>query len=254
MRKLSFAVGLLVLGTASVAAGDTITQSVPFDYDAGFGVTFPVVQGFDSHGGSRRLTGVTFEFHHNFELDLFVESTGPTAVSADDFSFDFAYITLFQLGLGGDEGGPPAFGPGALFVEDVSGDLAAYDGDPGNDGPDSFRRSFSDAFTVTQAYGLEEPAVLAALTDVGPLTTVLGGFNELFFEWFNDPGWPFPPGGVPEYPGDAAVWVSWPGFRHFGEIAVTYEYAAVPEPTGAAGLAGLALLAARRKLRVASSE
>ncbi|MEP0847691.1 MAG: hypothetical protein HRF50_12850 [Phycisphaerae bacterium] len=247
MRKLGFAVGLLVSMAPSVAAAGTITQTVPFDYDAGFGVTFPVIEGFDTLGGTRQLTGVAFEFRHSFELDLFVESTGPTAVTADDFSLDFAYITLFQLGLGGDEGGPPAFGPGAYFVEDVSGDLAAYDGIPGNDGADSFRRSYGDAFTVTQAYGLEEPAVLAALTDVGPLTTVLGGFNELFFEWFNDPGWPFPPGGVPEYPSDAAVWVSWPTFRHFGGITITYEYAAVPEPAGAAGLAGLALLAVRRR-------
>lgn len=237
----------------AAAAADTITQTVPFDYDASFGVTFPVLQGFETLGGTRQLTGVTFEFRHNFAFDVFLESTGPTAVAAADFGLDVAYVTLYQLGEAGGDDDPPFLGPGAMFVEDISGSLAAYDGIPGNDGPDSFRGSFSEAFTVTQTYGAEEPAVLAALTDVGPLTTVLGGFTELFFEWLDDPNWPLPPGGVPEYPDDAAVWVSFPTFRHFGEIAVTYEYTVVPEPASAGLLAGLAGCVRRRRWRGARS-
>lgn len=241
MLKRSLSVALLVAGAPSVVAG-TVSQTVPFDYDAEAGVTFPVLQGFDTLGGTRQLTGATFEFDHNFELELYLESTGPTALSADDFALDVSYFTLFQLGTGDD---PPFFGAGALFVDDVSGDLAAYDGVPGNDGADSFRTSATRAFTVTQAFGPADPAFLNAVTDVGPLTTVFGGFMELFFEWFNPPDWPFPPGGVPEYPDDAAVWVSVPHFRHFGEIVITYEF--VPEPATALPLAGLALLARRRR-------
>ncbi|MCC6359398.1 MAG: hypothetical protein IT450_11705 [Phycisphaerales bacterium] len=246
--KFRFPVSLLVAAAPAIAAADTITHSVPFDYDAGFGVTFPVVHGFDTLGGTRQLNAVTFDFHHNFSLELFFESTGPTPLAAGDFLLDFAYLTLFQLGEGGGEGeGPPIFGPGAYFVDDITGDLAAYDGVPGNDGPDSFRRSFTDAFTISQAYDAANPEVLEAVTDVGALTTVFGGFNELFFEWVNDPNWPIPPGGVPEYPTDAALWVSWPNFRHFGTIDITYDFTVIPEPAVAAPLAVAALLMLRRR-------
>lgn len=247
MLRFGIPVLVFVAATPAISSADILKQVVPFDYDANFGVTFPVVEGFDTLGGTRQLTNVTFEFHHNFALDLYFESTGPTALNEGDFALDFAYITLFQLGLAGEKGGPPGFGPGALFVGGITGALDAYDGVPGNDGPDSFHASFSDAFTATQSYGVEDPNVLAAVTDVGPLTTVFGGFNELFFVWINDPGWPIPPGGFPEYPNDAAVWVSTPTFRHFGDIAITYEFQDVPEPSSLALLGALAMFARRRR-------
>jgi hypothetical protein len=238
---------LLAAGIPSAVLADTITQTVPFDYDANFGATLPVIEGFDTRGGTRQLTRATFEFRNNFNLELFLESTGPTVVADGDFVLSSSYNILFQLGTAGDKGDPPPplFGMGSFFVGDISGDLAAYDDVPGNDGPDSFRRNFTDAFTSVQSVGLDEPEILAAVTDVGPLTTVLGGFNELFFAWINDPGWPIPPGGFPEYPTDAAVWVSTPTFRHFGEIEITYEF--VPEPTSAALLAPLTLFMRRRR-------
>lgn len=247
MSRFSLPISLFVALAPSIASADTITQTVPFEYDANFGATLPVIQGFDTLGGTRQLTGATFEFHNNFDLELFLESTGPTAVADGDFLLSLSYNILFQLGTAGEKGDPPPplFGLGSFFVGDISGDLAAYNGIPADDGPDSFRRNYSDAFTSIQSYGLEDPEVLAAVTDVGPLTTVLGGFNELFFAWVNDPGWPIPPGGFPEYPNDAAVWVSSPTFRHFGDIVVTYEY--VPEPTSAALLAALGLFALRRR-------
>lgn len=245
MRSRLATAALCAAAVPCAAVADTITQVVPFDYDASFGVSFPVVQGFDTLGGSRQLTSVTFEFRNNFDIELFVESTGPTAVSAGDFSLDLSYITLYQLGLGSDEPPPPVFGPGALFVGAITGALTAYDGVPGSDGPDSFRRSIAESFTAAQVYTEAEPEVLAALTDVGPLTTVYGGFSELFFAWISDPNWPPPPLGVPEYPGDAAIWVSTPTFRHFGEIAVTYEF--VPEPATASLIGAGALLIRRRQ-------
>ena len=240
---------LLVALAPSVSLAGVITQTVPFDYDANDGATFPVIQGFDTLGGTRVLTGVNFAFHHNFEVEAYVESTGPTAVSAEDFSLSISYITLFQLGEAGGKNDPPFFGPGGLWIENASGDLGAYDGVPGNDGPDSYRRVFTDMFTVEQMYGPSDPDVLAAVTDVGELTTVFGGFSELFFGWINDPNWPLPPGGFPEYPNDAAIWVSTPTLRHFGEIEITYDYEVVPGPASAAGLLTLASLASVRRRR-----
>lgn len=245
--KFRLSIAMLAAAASSVAVADTITQSVPFDYDANFGATTAVIQGFDTLGGTRQLTGMTLAFHNSFDLEMFLESTGPSAVADGDFLLSLSYNILFQLGEAGDKGdpSPPLFGMGSFFLGDISGDLAAYDGVPGNDGPDSFRRNFTDSFTTSQTVGLDEPEILAAVIDVGPLTTVLGGFGELFFAWVNDPGWPVPPNGFPEYPDDAAVWVSTPDFRHFGEIEVTYEF--VPEPSSAALLAVLSVLALRRR-------
>lgn len=243
-------VAVMLVSLAPVAAlADVISHNVPFDYNANDGITFPVLQGFDTLGGTRELRGVTFDFHHGFELEVFAESTGPTPVSAEDYSVSISYISLFQLGLAGGKQDPPFLGPGAFFLENASGDLGAFDGVPGNDGPDSFRRSYTDAFTITQVYGLEDQDVLDAVRDAGELTTVLGGFTEFFFGWFSDPNWPLPPGGFPEYPTDAALWVSTPSFRHFGSIDVTYEYVNVPGPAGAATIGVLCSLGALRRRR-----
>jgi hypothetical protein len=239
---------LLVAAAApSAAIADIATQTVPFDYDVASGIAFPLVERFDTLGGARQLQGVTFEFRHNFAVDVYVESTGPTPVGADDFALSVSSFGIFQLGEAHED--PPFLGPGGFFVKNASGDLGAYDNVPGNDGPDSYRRSFTDVFTAIQEYGPAEPDVLAAVTGSGTLTTVLGGFTELFFGWNNDPNWPVPPGGVPEYPTDAAIWVSTPTFRHFGEIVITYEYANVPAPAGAAAFAFLAAGSLSRRRR-----
>ncbi len=247
MQAIRFTTALLFVAIASAAVrGGTLTQFVPFDYDGNFGVTTPVIQGFDTLGGSRELTGVTFAFHHNFNIELFVESTGPTAIADGDYLFSLSFISLYQVGESGDKGDPPPFlGPGAFFVGDISGALGTYDGIAGNDGPDSLRLGFNDSFTVVQQYTHAEPDVLAAVTAPGPIATVLGGFSELFFSWVNDPGWPIPPAGFPEYPDDAAIWISTPTLRHHGEIEITYEY--VPEPATVSTLAALALFALRRR-------
>lgn len=250
---------LAAVAFAPGALAATSSQSVPFNYDPIAGTIELVIDGFDTQGGTRQLTSVGFDFHHNFSVDMFVESTGPTALAEGDYSIGVSFISIFQLGTIDDGGagerggdgppGPPFFGPGAFFIDNQSGDLAAYDGVPGNDGPDSFRRSFSDAYTWSAIFepGADQP-VIDALTDVGSLTTIYGGFLELGFYWNNDPGWPLPPNFFPEYPTDAAIWVSLENFRHSGEIVITYEYAEVPAPATAAVTLG-SLVALRRRRR-----
>ncbi|MEZ6210985.1 MAG: hypothetical protein R3B46_07030 [Phycisphaerales bacterium] len=244
---------------AGAASAGTVSQVVPFDYDPSQGIINPVISGFDTMGGTRQLNSVRFDFNHNFSADLFVESTGPTAVSAGDFFVSSSFISILQLGTidGGDgEGsivnggppGPPFFGPGAFFIDNVTGDLAAYDNIPGNNGPDSFTQSFSDSYANSWEFlAGDDQSVLDALTDTGDVTTVYGGFQELSFFWVNDPSWP-PPDFFPEYPDTAAIWVSFQQYRHFGDFTVTYDYSVVPSP-GALGalIGGIGLMSRRRR-------
>ena len=232
--------------TSPIATADSFTQVVTFDVDPLVGVAFPELQRFDTLGGTRELTGVTFTLRQNLALELYFESTGPTALSAGDFSLDFTYATLVQLGLANDEEAPPLFGTGGFFVDGVTGDLAAYDGEPGGDGADTFRVAYHDAFVAQLDFSPTDADVFAAVTGSGSLTTVFGGVSELLFQWNNDPGWTTPPSGAPEYPTDAAIWVTATEFRHFGEIEVRYDYVTVPEPTTALLLA-VAVGAVRRR-------
>lgn len=256
--KRTLAVGVLA-GLSGVAGADTISHVVPFDYDATQGIINPVIPGFDTMGGTRQLNGVTFDFNHTFNAELFIESTGPTAVSAGDFFVSSSYITILQLGTiddGGGDGeivnggppGPPFFGPGAFFIDNVTADLGAYDNIPGNDGPDMYRQTFTDSYANTWEFlsGADQ-SVLDALTDVGDVTTVYGGFLELSFFWVNDPNWPAPGEFFPMYPDDAAIWVGFDELRHYGDFTVTYDYSIVPAPFSAGVLLAGAGVAARRR-------
>lgn len=247
MSKPSLALAL-ALAAASAATAGTTSETVQFDYDPFAGTTELVLNGFDTMGGTRRLNRAVFEFHHNFSLDIYLESTGPTAVQQGDYGINIGFLSIYQLGtVNGGEGDPPFFGPGGFFISDFSADLGAYDGVPGNDGPDSFRDTFTDAFTSVLEFRHADQMFLDALTDTGPLTTIFGGFGELFFYWNNDPGWPEPMDFFPEYPTDAALWLALQNFRHFGEFTIDYHYTNVPAPAAAAPMALLALGVRRRR-------
>lgn len=234
---------------ASAAHAGVVTQTVPFDYNPNNGVLLPVIQGFDTLGGTRELTAVTFTFNQTFTLNLFTESTGPTPLQAGDYSFNFGFLFVVQLGLASDKNpSPPFFGPGGFFAGDISHNLSAYDGIPGNDGPDANRSTFTDAYAAEQTYvPTDDPSLFAALVDVGDITCVLGGFTEVFFGWVNPPAWPQPGGDFPEYPADAALWFDWSDFRHSGDFIITYEYANVPTPGAALPLAAAGALTLRRR-------
>lgn len=243
---------------AGTSAAQSVSQTVSFDYDAALDVTLLDIEAFDTMGGTRQLDRATFTFEHNFALDVFVESTGPTALSADDYQVDIGYISILQLGLADDNGddddnagGPPFFGPGAFFTNPFSEDLDAYNNIPGDDAGDSFSRLFTESYT-SRDFVFErgtEQSTLDAITDTGTLTSVYGGFTELNFFWINNPGWPPAGGFFPDYPNDAAVWVDIQSLRHFGQFTVVYDYTLIPAPA-TAPLAMLALgAAARRRTR-----
>ncbi len=241
---------LLVLAGAAGASAATITETVQFDYDPFQGTTELVLNGFDTLGGTRELRRATFEYQHNFNLDIFLESTGPTAVNVGDFSLSVGYINIHQLGTvnNGAGGFPPFFTAGGFYLADMSADLDAYDGVPGNNGPDSTLFTYDDSFIANFVFGQQDAPFLDVLTDTGPLATVFGGFTEMFFFWVNDPNWPLPDGFFPDYPDDAALWVTLQDFRHFGELTIKYKYRNIPAPAAAAPLALLPLALRRRRV------
>lgn len=249
LKRTSLGTLGLVSFASALHAGVQV-QTIPFDYNPNEGTISPVIQAFDSLGGTRQLTSINFGVTHNFALDLIIESTGPTAISVGDTYFSFEFYNVLQIGEATKENpSPPFIGTGAFFVGDISADLAAYDGIPGNNGPDSTTLTLTDAFNASFTYLPEEdPSLFLALTDTGAITSVFGGFTSYFFTWINDPAWPQPPEGAPpEYPNDAALWYDWNNFRHQGELVVTYEYADVPAPMSVLPFAGLLAIGRRRR-------
>lgn len=249
MTIRSIGAATVVAALAATAAAGTTQQTVQFDYQPLAGTILLDIQKFDTLGGTRKLENVNFTFRHNFRLNLFLESTGPTPIAAGDFGMNFFFISVLQLGTLDEngEGSFPFFGPGGVGLTDFSAPLGAFDGVAGNNGPDSASGLFTDAFTSSFTFLPDEQPVLDALTGTGSLSTVYGGFTELQFWWNNDPGWEPPASGVPEYPIDPALWLELREFRHWGEIDITYEYSQVPAPMSVLPLLGLAAFARRRR-------
>lgn len=259
---------LIILAVAGAAAGqtDTITQVVPFDYDPFIDAAFPVIDRFDTLGGTRQLESVTLSYDQQISFDVRLEQNSPVALEAGNFFADVTYLSIHQLGTddGGGEGddddgdggsGPPFLGPGAAG-DTFSPALAPTDGFNGT-GPDSFTASFdSGTFNFTDISTRDNaPFVLDALTGQGPLTTVLGGFSEIFGGYNGDPMFPDvdpnnPPDG-PFFPFQDpfyGVFVDVFNIRHQGTITVDYEFSIVPAPASALvmGVAGLAATRRRR--------
>ena len=250
--SMRFPAGLASLVvTAGVTIAGIETHSIGFDFNPIESTTILDVPGFNTQGGLRRLDAVVMNFAHNFEVTVSLESTGPTPIAEGDFVVSAFVSTIFQFGVsnGGDDEFLPFFGPGAFSTGDITAALGAYDGVPGEPGPDYYTQDFTDSFTNSWRFDeTEGEDVLQALTDVAVLPSVFGGFAELFGGFVNDPMWPLPGEFFPNYPTDAAIWVSFESFRYSGTIDLTYEYTIVPAPaTVGVGMALLGPLLRRRR-------
>lgn len=249
MKRIRWTSAMLMTFVAGVAQAGTITQVVPYDF-AFTETAFPTFDGFDDQGGTLQLDRLTFDWEMTWEIDYRIENTGPTSLAAGDFAATIEQFTVHQLGVGE---GPPAYGPGGFFLSIENIALGAYDGSPGggvDEYIDTFVESYDRLFEFTPSDGA---TYLDAVTQVGPLETVYGGFGGIGFAWINEPtGWDPPSGpfGTPIYPDDDAVWIHLDDTRHVGQFTVTYEFSVVPEPAtfGLVCLAGL-FVARRRRFR-----
>ncbi|MEO1583750.1 MAG: hypothetical protein AAFR96_04155 [Planctomycetota bacterium] len=250
-----------VLAVSAPAQTGSSTQVVPFDYDPFIDAAFPEIELFDTMGGTRELNSVTLSYDQTISFDVRLEQNSPVALEAGNFFADITYLSIHQLGTGdgGGEGegegrGIPFLGPGAAGTQ-YSPALAATDGFNGA-GPDSFSASFnSGEFNFTSIADQNDGAsVLQALTGQGSLTTVLGGFTEIFGGYNGDPMFPeVDPNNPPEGPFFPfqdpfyGVFVDTFNIRHQGTISVTYDFTIVPAPASVALLGFAGTVAARRR-------
>lgn len=252
---------LIAMLAAGAASAQTETQIVPFDYDVSIDVAYPEFQLFDTMGGTRELTGVTLSYDQSISITSRFEQNSPITIAADNFYAEISYISLHQLGLsdGGDDdddnGGPPFLGPGAAGASISVPELGPSDGYNGS-GADTYVETIDTGlFNFTAEYDHNDQDFLGAFTGQGTLTTLLGGFSEVFGGYNSDPGFPAvdpnnPPDG-PFFPFQDpyyGVFVELPSIHHQGTITATFEYQMVPAPASLA-LIGVGALGATRRRR-----
>ena len=255
-------IGVALLATIPTIAGAGIqTQTVDFDYSAFTGANISFAR-FDSMGGTRELTGLRISYDQQFDLEVLVESNGPTSLSAGDWDIEAGFYSLHQFGVfsdgrGGD-GGPsfPLIGTGGVF-DVFTADLGASDGYNGT-GPDTYIGSASNASVFMMDYDRSTTLggdLLDVFTGGGVLETFIGGISEILGQWHNDPMWEVDPNNPPDGPWDDNPFIDpYYGFfstfltlEHSGSIDVTFEYATVPAPGGAALLLGAGFVGLRRR-------
>lgn len=252
---------ILIGMLAGTAGADTVSTSVEFN-NSGYDGTIISFDAFDDLGGTRQLTGVTLSYNQTMEFDLTIESNGYTAVQAGDWVLDAGFYGVHQLGVfdgrGGD-GGPnyPVIGTGGVYTPVAfTGDLGASDG-YNQSGPDTIQATFGEQFVFDQAFDNSTEfgqRVLDTLTGTGQVDTFLGSFTDLFVEWINDPNWVVDPNNPPDGPFDGpfqdpyyGIFVTFDRLSHYGTLSVSYEYTAVPTPSGLLVLGGAGLIVTRRR-------
>ncbi|MFI4894536.1 MAG: PEP-CTERM sorting domain-containing protein [Phycisphaerales bacterium JB058] len=247
-------VALIAALAAGAASAQTVTQVIPFDYDVAIDVAFPEFQLFDTMGGTRELIGVTLSYDQSISITSRFEQNSPISIAADNFYAEISYISIHQLGLVDDNPNPPFLGPGAGGASISVPELGPSDGYNGS-GPDTYVETVDTGmFNFTAAYDHNDLEFLDVFTGQGTLTTLLGGFSEIFAGYNSDPGFPAvdpnnPPDG-PFFPFQDpyyGVFVELPSIRHQGTITATFEYRNVPAPASLALLGMGAFGAARRR-------
>ena len=251
---------LLIAALSGTTLADTVSTQTEFT-NSNYDGTIVSFDAFDDMGGTRQLTGVTLSYNQTMEFDLTIESNGYTALNAGDWTVEAGFYGVHQLGvydgLGGD-GGPsyPVIGTGGVYTPVAfTGDLGASDG-YNQSGPDTIHGTFGEQFIFNQSFDNSTnfgQSVLDALTGTGQVDTFLGSFTDLYFEWINDPNWVVDPNNPPDGPFSPfedpyyGLFASFDRLSHTGTLTVTYEYAAVPTPSGLLVLGGAGLVATRRR-------
>lgn len=225
----------LALAVATTTASAAIEQhSVNYSYSlANDEWNLPRLQlpGFDDMGGQRVLTGATIRVQTTVSATLAVENM--TAGPLLEWAVEGQHLVITSL----ERPNPadpesPNFGPfaflGGLGIAPFSAPLQPNDGTPGS-GTDRF--TFSDSIDLDSTVELF-PEEITFFLGGGEVTAVVGPFTE----WLIDGATQYDP-----FSETGDLTVDFTALAQAGTYTVTYEYTAVPEPTGLA-MAGAALL------------
>lgn len=212
------------------AAAGVQSQSLKYDWDINGDLQIGTLDGFDSMGGTRVLTGVSFGIDATATWSVTALNYSPTAFSAGEWWADgLANVNVLfgEFGPGGVERITGAVG----FI-DLTGDLGAGSGDPifGEPGDPSV----SDTFTAFIGNYFELDASEFAAFQNGPVATYLPVFTDAYADG---------PNGTP-----GNILIQTDSLSSFGTITLNYTYDVVPAP-GAAGVLGMAGLIGLRRRR-----
>lgn len=221
--------GLLALAAATTANAQTITQTADFFFDAvALNEPVPITfDAFDTMGGTRTLTGVSFAAHSSFSLEMIAENGEDYAIGADEWFVEAAIFN--NITFAPDQPNEVSiFGLGGVGYGPLSDDLAASDGNE-QEGDDSVLFSFKDEYS-----GFRDalPFQIANFEGSGQLDAEIYPFLSL---------------SIPPPPPFFDLWIT--NHLNFGTVELTYTYTEVPAPASASLVALAGLAAARRRRR-----
>jgi hypothetical protein len=228
--------------------------SQDISYSIGHEASELQIEMFDTQGGTRQLTGLTLSYDQTVSYDFTVESNGYTAVEAGDWEIWSSTYSIHQFGSD-PEVNNPFLTTGGAGAFQVTADLGASDGFNGT-GADTYTGHVSEQRVQAFEYDRSTTSgqwFLDAFTGEGSLTSLFGGIIEAGGGWNVDPGWVVDPDNPPEGPFGPfedpyyGFFLGFSNFNHSGILTVNYEYATVPAPSGMALVAGIGLLASRRR-------
>jgi hypothetical protein len=232
--KATSALIALTLACGSALAQNTQVETYDLDYAFDFvanpdqAPAMATFAGFDSMGGTRQLTGVVLRTQISAGMDVVVENYDTMAYSAGEWSgtFSLSLLASFQ-----DEG--PIVSMGGLVIEGITGDLSAGTGGfPfGSPGDVTANASIDDFINFSRPAPDSSLGYFASGNDLSMMIFTLSDFFYMQ-----------PPGS------DQFNALAFAESGYFdGTLSLEYSYEVVPAPASAGLLAGLGLVATRRR-------
>lgn len=225
----SAAIALLAATAGLAQAGEPqIQQTLNYSWDAGDGFQVGTLDAFDDAGGTRELTGVSFDISGSLAVD--VEALNFSSFALETGEWDAEGLVNVNL-LFGD------FGPGsveriagAVSFNGLTGELGAGSGSPfGSPGSPTVNDSLLGALAGSFSADASD---FGAFTS-GPVSTNLLAFSD-FIVSNSQPG--------------SIISLNANSISSEGSINLNYSYRVVPAPA-AAGLLGFAGVFAGRRRR-----
>ncbi|XHC25015.1 MAG: hypothetical protein ACFHWZ_07585 [Phycisphaerales bacterium] len=229
MKRTLTTLGALAILAGAAHAGE-ISQSVDVNITPDAPIQEFVLNGFDTMGGNRVLTGVRYQLQTSMSAEFTVLNYSDFPIPAGEWQALPGFSMFFTADEPGGDGEDSIFGGiGGIGFDPLTGDLPAGSGDPifGEPG----RLEFSDTGTLESDFLDDGEVARNFFSTHETIASTLAPFS--FPEIFGPPG------------ANIALESQ---VTQTGTLTVIYEFTEIPAP-GAAALFGLAGLGATRRRR-----